>query len=522
MGMQIDLLARICHVVNRQINDYYRQLKLFCVIHHSGQREDAIVMEEHGLLSHPAGAYAINILKRKMENEDSALLGVAASMEKVYLGLSSRSHLLGVITLNADQYEDAREAKAHLYHLAWHATDLAEIREQPEYKVKFRNGPMIPRRSPMNQAKANLRADVFSAVMMALQGNKTAISELAEKRALASLTPNAGQRAEDYPYVIAMEAAEFAFREISKTSVPKNRMVRLAMQIAADVGMTFDETSIRQWWAFSGPAQDMAWRGHTREEILGAAINTSEDPYVRATGLLVSEIINIAPSTSAELACSYNAFADSDLNAKLHKDTVAEVFEGVIAQGMVENSSSPITMVANEQNRFLTEGRIIGWCASALHAAASAFENALASGRPPGQAARLEFEGARNKAPWDTVRRLGDKIIEQRRNGFAVTFTDIMEICKLSPEFAPFLESLEITMNDPAFVARLEAIHEMTPAAPASSFGREAPSAPSLMHGMPAASPPTLGGGARQHLIRQRVMNQQQGDRYSGTGNDED
>ncbi len=519
MSVQRDTIAHVCNVVSRQIRDTHKELSLNFIPHHTGQREEAIALEEHDLVVHPAGQYARNVLKRPVESDETIFLGLAVASEKIYFGLSTCSNILGLVTVNMDHYDNAKEAQAHMYHMAWHAIDLVKIRTKPEYKNRFNNGPMIPKRSPLNLAKANLRADVFSALMSAFQGDKEAIHNLAADRAWNALSSIPGYRAEHYPYIIAMEAAQFAFNEVTKTTVSKNRMVTLAEQIAEDVGSTFDDSAIRQWWAFSDPAQSMAWRNFSKEHILGAAINTSENPYVRANGLLVSEVTNIDPKPSGELLGSYNAFADPELNARLHRETIDEVFEDVIAQGVFENSGAAFLKAANHQNTMLTEGKIIGWCASSLQAAARAFENALANGMSPSQAARLEFEGERNKTTWDSIRGLGEKIIEQRRFGYAVTFSDILEMCKSSPQFTPVLDSIKVTMNDPGFVSKLQAANDMAyvrangpsprrsvpePAAQPKAQAPQGPAGSAL-----AALAPSL-GGSKSHLIRQRILQAQQ------------
>ncbi|NCC22891.1 MAG: hypothetical protein EOM26_10590 [Alphaproteobacteria bacterium] len=526
MSVTTDTLLRLCNAINSQISETHKSLKLHCIAYHSGQRAEAIALDEHDILRHPAGQYARSILRRRVEDDSSAFLGLASATERLWFGLSSRSHLLALLTANADIYEDAKQARQHLYHLVWHALDLCEIRERPIYREKFRNGPMIPKRSPMNQARANLRADVFSAAMMAMQGEKDAIAKLARERSLRALTPNAGYRAEDYPYIIAMEAAQFAYRAASKNPSAKVRMVHTALQISEEVGQTFEEASIRQWWAFSQPAQDMAWRGYRMEEILGAAVNTSDDPYVRATGLLIYEVTGVMPSSSANLAGVYNAYADAELSARCHNEAVEEVFEGIVAQGVFENSGNPFLAAANEQNHRLTEGKIFGWCASALQAAAGAFESALADGSSPSQAARKEFEQERSKTDWDTIKKLGDKIIEQRRFGYAVTFTDLLELCRQMPEFTPVRNSLENTIKDPSFQRKLEA---------AADLAAEPSLAPSSPHAAPKTAPraapggpqfatpaPGLGGNGNGARMRHISMAQQAGKSGKSTDNSDE
>jgi hypothetical protein len=498
MSVNTDSLIRLCNAVSRQISENMRSLTLRCVVHHSGQRAETLALEEHDILIHPAGRYARHILNRKIETDQSAFLGLACASEKKFFGLAVKNHLLAVITLNADTYPDLKAARQDLYHLSWHVMDLCDIREQPHFKNKFRNAPMIPRRSPMNQARANLRADVFSAAMLSLEGDSKAIGNLAFERALGALTPNAQYRAESFPYVIATEAAQFACREACRSPVPKDKILHTAKQIADKVGKAFEEASIRQWWAFSKPAQDMAWRGHTKEEILGAAINTSNDPYVRAAGVLLHEITTINPADNNDMRGIYNAYTDTELNSKLHREAVDDVFDGVMAQGIFENNGTPFLTAANEQNNALTEGRIIGWCAAALQAAATAFENALARGESPAQAARQTFEDQRDKTEWDTIKKLGDKIIEQRRQGYALTFDDLLELSKETQDLKGLRQSLQSTLNDPAFQSKLAASADLglstAPAAPGPSIGpKPQTSAP---HSPEYAPVPGLGGGS--------------------------
>ncbi len=509
--MDINSVTRMCHAISRQIAEVNKPLKIHWIVHHAGQRAETAALEEHDISRHPAGTHALNILRRKRDDDNTSFLGLAVASESKFFGLINRSHLLALLSVNIDQFKDARAIKRNLYQQVWHALDLSEIRERKEYKDKFRNGPMVPKRSPMNRAKANLRADVFSAIMVALEGNKKAIREAAEERCMMALTPHHGYRAEDFPFIIAMEAAIFSFRETKKGNGNRARTIKTALEIAEEISKTFDETSIRQWWAFSQPAQDMAWRGHTPKEILGAAINTSEDPYVRATGLLIYEIMNIEPRSSSELVGVYNAYADPELNERLHRETADEIFEGIIAQGIFENSGAPFITGANEQNKNLTEGKIMGWCASALQAAASAFESALASGESPTKAARREYHENQKQTEWDTVKKLGDKIIEQRRNGYAVTFTELLELCNQEEDFHIIRSSVENTVQDPEFQKKLEAAAEFTPevkpgmdpVATPKAAPKAAPSGPVY------AAAPGLGGGNNAQRIRQQAFERQ-------------
>jgi len=308
--------------------------------------------------------------------------------------------------------------------------------------------------------------------------------------------------------------------------------LKTARHISLDVGHAFDEHNIQQWWDFSIPAQDMAWRGFKKEEILGAAVNTSDNPFVRSIGYLIQEVTNIEPVSAASLEHSYNAFVDPDKIMKLHREMVDTIFEEAVSQGLDESSSRALLNAANKQNEDLTEGRILGWCANALQDAARAFERALLNGSNPDQAARMHFEGNKaDTASWDTLKELGKNIVDQRRQGIAVTMGHVAEICHNHPAFAPVLDSLKITMSDPSYIQKLQAANDlaMKPAAPAprgpapTAPGPKgpAPKAPELTAApiMPAPSGPSLGGNNRAaQLLRQRQLAAQKQKEEQGTG----
>ena len=527
-------VEQACSLISRQVQEIYPEMTLHFVVHGTGQLRERITLSEHEVIRHRAGDTARTILQKVAKSETSSFLGMAVAQEKTLLGLSTKDHIIALFTVNANSYEDLREARANLYHLVWHALDLMDIRKKANYKRKFKSGPMIPKRSPMNLARANLQADVFAAVMCGLNGDSETLNFIASLRGRLALKSLPEQRAEDYPFIIALEACQFAYSELERNKIPRSRYIETARQMATEVGMTFDEASVRQWWAFSEPAQDMAWRGHTPAEILGAAVYTSEDPYVRATGYLVSEVTGIEPARPKEDDVYYNAFANQERNRQLHRERVDSAFEEAILLGLEEESARPILDVANEQNEHLTEGRIIGWCASALQAAAKAFESAIAEGASPGDAARVQFEDQKMSISWDAIKDLGDSIVEQRRQGVALTLGHVAEICNENPAFAPVLSALKVTMNDPNFVQKLQASNDLafTPKPGAPEVKGPAPkdlelSAPTLkgpeLGPVPHMGPrgPSLGGNRAAHLLRQRQAMQKAKENADGNNNDE-
>ncbi len=534
MAVQASQIKEITSKLSQDIAQAYNDLSVYFIIHHQGKMRDSIALAEHEIITHPAGDAARSIIRKHASHERSSFLGLAISSQRKMMGLSSSDHLLGLFNINIDDFDSITEAKATIYHLAWHAIDLFDIRQQPQYKKKFKSGPMVPKRSAINLAKANLQADAFATVYGDLKGESEILNCLKQKRATAPLLPTNNFKPENYPSVIAMDACELSLQDIRKCDYKKTEFLKIAKSFSTDIGMTFDEKNIRQWWNFTTPAQDMAWRDIQKEHILGAALHTSNDPYVRSIGYLIEEVTNYKTSTSELLANLYNAFIDPTILSKKHDELVDTIFEDAISQGLAEASGRAFLNAANTLNENLTEGRILGWCANALQDAARAFEKALTNGSSPDQAARMHFQSNKDHPQWETLKILGGEIIKQKQQGFAVTMGHIAEICHNNPNFGPVLDSMKITMNDPSYVQKLEAANDFNVSnipAPSSPIPRTpapsgpAPSAPVFSHA------PTLGGSSsgganhaeyvRQQALRKKLAQQQAAEEAAKQGSDE-
>lgn len=532
MAVTKDSIQKICDDVTRDVAESYEGLTLHFIIHNTGRMREAVALHEHDIITHPAGNAARSIVQKNANGERSKFMGLAIASENKMLGFKKIDHLIALFTLNHDHFRNALEARAQIYHLIWHAIDLYEIRQSPKYRNKFKSGPMVPKRSALNLSRANLQADVFAGVMSVLHSkNKDAslVKLVAQKRGVMSLAQITDYKAEDFPSAIAIESCELIIQDLIKTPPPPEEHLKTARQMSIDVGQAFDQENMQQWWDFSIPAQDMAWRGFKKEEILGAAVNTSNDPFVRSIGYLIQEVTQIEPRDASLLGHDYNAFLDPEVNMKLHREMVDTIFEDAISESEDGNgdTSRALREAANKQNEDLTEGRFLGWCANALQDAAKAVERALANGASPIHAARMQFEGTRHIPEWKDLKDLGDKIVDQRKQGAAVTMGHIAEICHNQPSFSPILDSLKVTMNDPSYVQSLEAANDLAlmpstptaaPQGPAPKGlenapkgpGPKAPEAgPSAPTPAPAPAPaPGMGGGGNRsaHIMRQRQL----------------
>lgn len=496
MGLKIDTVAHACRLITREIQDAYKNLTVHYIIHHEGQRNEALGVAAQQLIHHPAAETAMHILQRPRSTEDSVLLGTAVARQPLFFGLAMRDRLLALCTLNLDQFDSLKEARRFAYHLAWHAIDALEYHSNPANRTGASTEVLIRRRGALEMAYANLKADAFSALISALHSDREAINRMALVRSAHAIVPRSLQSPEYYPFAIAADATKFAFEHINAKQLPKKKLVPTALKLAGEVAKTFDENAMEYWLSFSEPAQDMAWRGYTRDEILGAAINTSPSTHIRSTGYLVSEITGVKPCAIARIKDSYSPFADESFNLMLHERIVSETFEDVIAQGLRQKSMMPFLRIASQQNEALSEGRVIGWCAAALQAAAMAYESALSSGNEPEMIARREFEDERGKTAWENIKKLSDRVVDQKRGGTMVTMGKLAELCQSMEGVNAVQKSIEKTMRDPVYQQKLEAARELTPNAPRSAAPQ--PSAAPRQAAAPAAGPrgPGLGSSS--------------------------
>lgn len=490
MALQTDAVQQSCRAIARQMRDYSRNLNLSFIAHHAGQHLESLSLAGQELLSHPAGEQALRLLRTPKKNENSTFMGLVVWREYLLLGLASRQKVMALTTLNIGQFESLRDVRSQAWHMAWHAIDLYNRRHEPVYESFFQEGLVMPPTAGEAMAAANLRADVFSAVMCSINGDKDTIRRLANTRSMQAMTRNAGHKPEHYPFALAMEATQVALADLMRRPPSKKRQIDAALQIAETIGQTYDEATLKQWIYFCRPAQDMAWRGDDKETILGAAVSTSQDTYIRATGFLVADITRTTPASILVIENHYSPFAEDRYNQKLHEGMVERAFQKAVNAGMLNHSGAAFLVEANEQNQKLPDGHILGWCAAALQAAGRAFDSALASGsKTPIEAARREFEGTADRTTWDALKEMGESIIEQYRQGNAVTFSDLIDFAGNRPAFAGISSSIAFTIKDPGYIKKMAIANDLSP----DNIPKPAAPAPVTPSVAPRMSAPTIG-----------------------------
>ncbi|MDB5492333.1 MAG: hypothetical protein JWO78_2182 [Micavibrio sp.] len=497
MELRTDAVQQACRDVSRQMRDYTRNLGLSFIVHHAGQHLEAMTLAGQELLSHPGADPALRLLKTATYHENSAFLGLCVWRENVLFGLASRQAIMALMTINSDEFEHLRDVRSQAWMMAWHALNLASLRHKPEFNSLFADGVITGDMPPEELALANLKADVFAAAMCAMNGDKGAINLLAQRRSNQALERRPAFKPEHFPFAITMEATNFAYNEMMMNPPPRKKQINAALQLAENVALAYDSLSVRQWMNFCKPAQDMAWRGDAKETIIGAAVSTSQDTYIRATGFLVSEATGIKPASILTLENIYTPFAEAKYNQRLHNSMMERAFERAVNAGMANFDGSVFSDIANEQNAKLSNGHILGWCAGALQAAGRAFEGAIMRGsKSPDQDARREFDGNNGKTTWDALCDLGETIIDHYRSGYASTFSDLIEFCGDRPALVGVSSSIAFTMKDPSYLKKLDIANDLhSGPSPDMQPANPAPKAPGYFNA-PKLSIPGFGLGS--------------------------
>ena len=500
MALQLDATTQLCREITRQVRENYKTLTVHFVIHHDGQRNEALGVTAQEIVHHPAADTAMRLMQQPRLNEESALLGTSVARNNLFMGLAWRDQLLALCTINIDHADNLKDIRRQAWHLTWHAIDAYNYHDNPDNN---RSGPdsniIVRRRNAIEMARANMQADSFSAIICALNSDRDALHDIGKQRALNALSTRSAHMPEFYPYAIAMEAAEFSFSEIGKKQPSKRMAIAAALKIAHEIDRSIDAKSLMNWFSFCEPAQDMAWRGSSKEDIISAAINTSPDTFVRTTGHLIREITALEPTPFMNISALYSPFADDAVNQKLHEKLIEQIFEDIIAKGISLHSPDPFIKAANKQNEELSEGRMIGWCAGALQAAARALERSTEGDRQTEQLIRKEFRESRNNTNWETLNNLGTRVVKHQRDGEIITLSRLSEIAGEDKSSKTIQNAVQNTINDPEYQSKLEYLNVQTaPTLGPRSMTPRAP-APSAAPRMSAPGPRTPGLGGSGH-----------------------
>ncbi len=427
-----------------EINAVDPYLSVVYSIHNTGQLRTSLQMIEDTLLDHPAGHTAMTIFQRNFPPiEPSAFHGIAACTMTNWLGFSNTIVSLAIISINIDQYDNYFDALADLYRQTWHAIEVSDLCQDPALLERLAGRLLVPKRSAVADARANLRSDIFACLMLRTEGYQDAIDQLSHKRAFQAISRESHDRPERFPFTLSVGATAYAAEQILDHLDADRARIEKCRDITEELAHVTTDDQIRQWWRFCEAAQDMAWRGYRPEIILAAGLNHSDDPYVRSIVHQIEALSRIPAADQKQLDRTFNPFMDIHRNEQLHHRMIDETFGTVIAQ-LADNDRSDILLeTAARQNQDLLQGRFLGWCASALQGAAQAYDQAGLSGRTPIQAAQMQFQMMRADPAIDGLYQLTREVISRRKIGEIILLDQLPEIAKELPDLDALTRSVE-------------------------------------------------------------------------------
>jgi hypothetical protein len=415
MDPQPATIEHTCNAVRRQIQQEFPDLDLIFVIARKGHIEEALE-RKRGELDNPDAERLLQALLKTGAEGTTCI--IAKVREKKLIPLFAKKKTLAAILIFADKsHTDLERLRQRTYAMAWHVLNVV-VDPGFEKRLDKDSTMTLAYEDETALAWSNMLADSFSALVLEVQGKKGAIRALAKRRSTMALEAHPDYMAEHYPYPIVMDAALLVYDDARREgTLAKDKPFTRALEMTKEIGITFDQATVLQWWAFGRPAQEMAWLNIDKSNILGTAVHTSEDPYARSTAYMVAELLGIEPAPVTASVSIYNAFTDMEVNERHHRKLCDDLFQSALSKAAVTGKAEFLRREAARQNKTLLEGQLVSWCTPGLLAAADAFETAPLEEGKNIEAARDAFKNFAAKMNGEALRKLGQILINLRRTG---------------------------------------------------------------------------------------------------------
>jgi hypothetical protein len=433
MKAHISELIHNCNTVRRQIEEEFSNFTAQFIIHNDGQRSQTLLDQRNNIISKPYGRkiYDILTLSNASSANNTEFAGLIINNAPFYNIFGGR-HFTAIYFINADTFPENTNSKHFAYHMAWHALSLYSDYTNSRKSKSEIVGKII--RTDSDQliiSKNNLMADIFGALIMEATAHKGFIEELAKKRGLESLTASKQHMAAYYPYPIAHEACKLVYEDMAATITPNTKLIQFCMDLTNEVSLTFDyEESIKQWWLFCKPAQEMAWLDYSPEVILANSIYNSNETFVRAFAYQISDLLNIEPDKSSFNDHSvFNAFSSPSQSRQSHEFNCEEILGRLLNFYTLKNNNDIFHNEIYRQNIALQDGYVSGWCALSLNNAIKVLDELILSNpKYAMEGAREAFYETQSLIPWPILRKLASVILEKKCVGQILSFADMAGI----------------------------------------------------------------------------------------------
>lgn len=463
MNMNNVAIDHLCNVVRRDFEEEFRDLKIYILRHKNGEREAALSKQKDQILEYVGGEHIYELLNNQHEKEISEFLGICVDKPDGFFNAFASPVYTAVITINMDRYISEDNAMQYMYHMCWHALRLMQKIKSGDIKLDKDQHIIAPKYDRLEITRNNLMADVFGAHMIAHKGSEDFIITLAKERSLETLSKVMHHTPSYYAFPIAHEACSLIYNDLKDTLKQSRKPISLIMEMAEEVALTYDDRTLKKWWEFAEMAQELAWMNTTPEDILGYALYSCDDPYLRATAHQIYENIDKQPALHTNVK-TYNPFASREDNKRYHKTKLEDAFKAAISNVSLDGEAHHFLSAAKKMNNDLLKGHFSGWCSYAFSKAHDVYISEEHKGDL--EYVTKTFYNSIERTPWETLHEISKLILKIRRQNEEINFPALLSLLKKADKYQPFAEGLEISPNNssiPAFNNRAEgtgALHE--------------------------------------------------------------
>lgn len=475
MAIDRNAAAHIANVVRRQIQDRTPDFSPVFILQEAEDKKNAVEREARLILKHPAGEKMMAFLRagsgRSVEDKRTKFIGLADYAQKYPLGFFDQHKILAVFLIHLPHFSSEFDLRSELYHLVWHALALREdylrkesrlpkLLDRPNFfqeeTYESKDGIIRPKLSAGKMFQRNLMADVFAACVQVLDGDPTAIRGVAAYRLRQTLAAREGFIAERYPYAVCHDTLEFMFENDEMISHNKKQSVRQALKIAQEIGHYYAIPATEHWKSFSQPAQHMAWVGAPAEVTLGAAIYSSDNPYVRAIADIVVDFTRLEPEIITTMD-EFNPFIAREKAMRGHHKMCMDALRRTLLDLSMHTDASCFALEARKQDLRLRVGNPLGWCGYALLRVMDVLKEEM---RGPIDAQMTQhiqtiYEQALAEIPYDTLLKFSVLVFQRCRLQGRITDAEILKLAGLSPDFARIGAALQrgVGLDLPSYAA---------------------------------------------------------------------
>lgn len=341
--------------------------------------------------------------------------------QRGFLGFTLRSLLS--VDLAAGWNEIDKEVFLHTLGLALQGERY--LAKQPK-KMRYGRQLRGPKADPSSM-RTLLKADIFATLLQYGAGDKNAVRRAARRRAEALLTARHGIEPGLFALPMACDTINAVLPTLASPAQSLDRyFFKETLSRADEIARCVDSSLLNDWYGFGRAAQDMAWRGASKRQILGAAFMA--EPHMRTIAMMISDLTGLVGHTPDELTSVYSSFCEIDNNARAHEHAMEQEFEWALAQDPLVHGSKVFLQAADRQIAGLQTGDVMGWCADALHVSAKAFDDHGGRNKESLQAAREAFDESKQGSNWENLNRLGEIIVDRCRKGVLTGLRELSDI----------------------------------------------------------------------------------------------